>query len=122
MDLERKKTLALLAAALAGCATTPAQIRELGPRAEYQFQSDYRAVANCISRQYDEIFQALRTDVRDGEADIEILVRTTSATVSILSIKNTKPATAALYTTNGSLGSWVSYTDKAVANCQGIKR
>jgi hypothetical protein len=122
--MEWEKTLILALSIVAtGCAVTPDQIRQLGPKAQYQFDIDYRSAANCISRQYDNIFQALRTDIRDGEQDIEILVRSNSATVSVLSIKNTSPTNANLYVTNSSINSsgWIKYTDQAVQACGGRK-
>jgi hypothetical protein len=123
MALEWQKAVTVICAILSGCAVTPDQIRQLGPKAQYQFDVDYKSAANCISRQYDNIFQALRTDVRDGDQDIEILVRSNAAAVSVLSIKNTSPTRAELYITNSSINSsgWIKYTDQAVEACKGKK-
>lgn len=120
--MERQKALAIIACmALSSCAVTPDKIKELGPKARYQFETDYRTAANCVSRQYDNIFQGLATNVRDGDQDIEIILKSHAATISVLSIKNLSPTTADLFVTNGTIGasSWVDYTNRAVSACRG---
>lgn len=122
MAMERQKTLAIIACmAISGCAVTPDKIKELGSKAKYQFDTDYRTAANCVSRQYDNIFQGLATNVRDGDQDIEIILKSHAASISVLSIKNVSPATADLYVTNSTIGAsgWIEYTNQAVTACNG---
>lgn len=78
---------------LAGCAQTPAQVLEAGPRTVHDTQLDSSRAAGCISRNAENMVDSIQAPVRPlpQPNHFEVIVRNMNASGSVLLIAQTEP-------------------------------
>lgn len=90
-------TVVLSVCFLAGCAMTPQQVLESGPRTRHELQMDAPRAAGCIGRNADNLVDSIQSSMRPlPEAGrYEVLIRNMNAQGSVLLIAHVEPRGAA---------------------------